>query len=229
MNPVVRAFSAASGSRVDIARTIMERNSSWDWNWRSPSAVSHPCQKGKSNGLKSGEHGGHVRSWISRSFKNASVRRLVCDGALSSCHRQLDVSAPRRDVMWQVHVVQHPNVAFGVDAHTLFNEARRENVAVHHRGAPPWCLGCAGCDGGCTHRDRDLPFVRASRELQPPKSDCSGSAQCNSSERTSRQRTPRASGPKASNAVCHGPRARPRVSARHGKSSILPSVMHGRA
>ena len=37
--------------------------------------------------------------------------------------------------MWQVHVAQHPNVAFGVDAHTLFDEARRENDAVHHRGA----------------------------------------------------------------------------------------------
>ena len=37
----------------------------------------------------------HVRSWISRSFKNASVRRLVCDGALSSCHHQLDVPVPR--------------------------------------------------------------------------------------------------------------------------------------
>ena len=37
--------------------------------------------------------------------------------------------------MWQVHVVQHPNVAFGVDAHTLLDEARRENDAVHHRGA----------------------------------------------------------------------------------------------
>ena len=36
--------------------------------------------------------------------------------------------------MWQVHVVQHPNVACGVDAHTLFDEARRENDAVHHRG-----------------------------------------------------------------------------------------------
>ena len=25
-------------------RTIMACNSSWDWNWRSPSAVSHSCQ-----------------------------------------------------------------------------------------------------------------------------------------------------------------------------------------
>ena len=31
---------------------------------------------------------------MSRSFKNALVRRLVCDGALSSCHHQLDVSVP---------------------------------------------------------------------------------------------------------------------------------------
>ena len=37
--------------------------------------------------------------------------------------------------MWQVHVVQHPNVALGVDAHALFDEARWENDAVHHRGA----------------------------------------------------------------------------------------------
>ena len=29
-------------------------------------------------------------------FKNALVRWLVCDGALSSCHHQLDVSVPRR-------------------------------------------------------------------------------------------------------------------------------------
>ena len=28
-----------------------------------------------------------MRSWISRSFKNALVSRLVCDGALSSCMR----------------------------------------------------------------------------------------------------------------------------------------------
>ena len=37
--------------------------------------------------------------------------------------------------MWQVHVVQHPNVAYAVDEHTLFDEERRENDAVHHRGA----------------------------------------------------------------------------------------------
>ena len=37
--------------------------------------------------------------------------------------------------MWQVHVFQHPNVALCVDAHALFEEARRENDAVHHRGA----------------------------------------------------------------------------------------------
>ena len=37
-----------------------------------------------------------MRSWISRSFKNALVCRLVCDGAFSSCHHQLDVSVPRR-------------------------------------------------------------------------------------------------------------------------------------
>ena len=29
-------------------------------------------------------------------LKNALVRRLVCNGALSSCHHQLDVSVPRR-------------------------------------------------------------------------------------------------------------------------------------
>ena len=81
---------------------------------------------------------------MSRSFKNALVRRLVCDGAVSSCHHQLDVSVPRRrQAMWQVHVVQHPNVAFGVDAHTLFDEARLENDAVRHRGAH-LVLGCAG-------------------------------------------------------------------------------------
>ena len=45
------------------------------------------------------------------------------------------VCAKARHAMWQVHVVQHPNVAFSVDAHTLFDEARRENDAVHHRGA----------------------------------------------------------------------------------------------
>ena len=96
MNPLVHDFSAASGSRTDSVRTIMARNSSWDWNWRSPSAVSHSCHRWKSSGLRSGEHGGHVRSWISRSFKNSLVRRLVRDGALSSCHHQLDVSVPRR-------------------------------------------------------------------------------------------------------------------------------------
>ena len=37
--------------------------------------------------------------------------------------------------MWQVHVVQHSNVAVGVDARALFDEAQRENDAVHHRGA----------------------------------------------------------------------------------------------
>ena len=73
MNPLVHACSVASGSRADSVRTTM-----------------------KSSGLRSGEHGGHVRSWISRSFKNALVHRLVCDGALSSCHHQLDVSVPRR-------------------------------------------------------------------------------------------------------------------------------------
>ena len=40
---------------------------------------------------------------------------------------------------------------------------------------------------------------RSVRGLQPPTSDCSGAAQCNSSGRTSRRRTPHASGPKASN------------------------------
>ena len=53
-------------------------------------------QKWKSSGLKFDEHGGHVRSWISRSFKNVLERRLLCDGTLSSCLRQLDVSVSRR-------------------------------------------------------------------------------------------------------------------------------------
>ena len=78
MNPMVHAFSAASGSRADNARTIMALSSSWDVKCRSPSAVSHSCQRCKSSGLRSGEHGG----------------KLVCDGALSSCHHQLDVSVP---------------------------------------------------------------------------------------------------------------------------------------
>ena len=33
------------------------------------------------------------------------------------------VCAKARHALWQVHVVQHPNVASGVDAHTLFDEA----------------------------------------------------------------------------------------------------------
>ena len=76
----------------------------------------------------------------------------------------------------------------------------------------------------CDHRDRDLPFVRASRVLQPPKSDCSGYARCFSSGRSSRQRTPRASGLRASNAVCHESRARPRAAARHGKVQPCQAV-----
>ena len=35
-----------------------------------------------------------MRSWIWRSLKKVLVRRLVCDGALSSCRHKLDVSAP---------------------------------------------------------------------------------------------------------------------------------------
>ena len=96
--------------------------------------------------------------------------------------------------MWQMHVVQHPYVAFGVDAHTLFDESRRENDAVHHRGTHHGAWVVLPMLLSCTHRDRDLPFVQASRGLQPPKSDCSGSVRCESSGRTSRRRTPRASG-----------------------------------
>ena len=43
--PVVRAFSAASGSRSDIARTVVALNSSWDVNWQSPSAPSYAGHK----------------------------------------------------------------------------------------------------------------------------------------------------------------------------------------
>ena len=82
------------------------------------------------------------------------------------------VCAKARHAMWQLHVVQHPNVAFGVDAHTLFDEARRENDAVHHRGAHhgAWvalavlvdthigieiCLSC-GSPVGSNHPDRTV-------------------------------------------------------------------------
>ena len=40
------------------------------------------------------------------------------------------VCAKARHAVWQAHVVQHPNVAYA-----LFDEARRENDAVHRRGA----------------------------------------------------------------------------------------------
>ena len=52
-----------------------------------------------------------MRSWTSRSFKKVLGRRLV----LSSCHHQLDVSVPRCDMQYSKYVVQHPNVAFGVE------------------------------------------------------------------------------------------------------------------
>ena len=78
----------------------------------------------------------HVRSWVSRSFKKrlgapAGVRWSAVFLPPPARH----VCAMARHAMWQIHVVQHPNVAFGVDAHTLFDEARRENDAVYHRGA----------------------------------------------------------------------------------------------
>ena len=136
--------------------------------------------------------------------------------------------------MWQVHVVQQSNVAFGVDAHTLFDEARRENDAVHQRGAHhgAWValdvlvdahIGIEIC--------RSWRWSMSSRH--PNRTVLA--RPCNSSGRTSRRRTPRASDPKVSNAVCFGSRARPRAAARHGKSSILPSgfqqsvSVHGRA
>ena len=169
-----------------------------------------------------------MRSWISCSFKNALVRRLVCDGALSSCHHQFDVSVPRRAVQ-----CGNPNVAFGVDAHTS---------SMKHGGKTMPCTIAAptmvpGFRWLCTsmHTPGSRSAFRAGLPWEPTTHIglfCAGPC---SSGRTSRQRTPRASGPRASNAVCHGPRARPRAAARHGKISTLPSgsplsiSAHGRA
>ena len=79
-------------------------------------------------GLGLGEHGGHVRSWIWRSFKNVLVRRLLCGGALSSTTTSTCLCQGAPCNVARVHVVQH--VVLGVDAHILFDEARRENDAV---------------------------------------------------------------------------------------------------
>ena len=168
-----------------------------------------------------------MRSWILRSFKNALVRwlpppaRRVCAKALHA--------------MWQVHVVQHPNVALRVDANALFDEARRENDAVHHRSIHDgaWvalavlvdahvgneiCLSC-GPPVGCNHPNWTVlcwSLVVPAEKLLVR-------------EHHTRQVQ------RASNAVCHGPRARPRAAARHGKFSTLPSgsplsiSAHGRA
>ena len=68
-----------------------------------------------------------MKNWISRSFKNALVRLLVCDGALSSCHRRLDVSVPRR----AINVAKH-SVLMRTPSPMKHGG---ENDAVHHRGA----------------------------------------------------------------------------------------------
>ena len=67
---------------------------------------------------------------------------------------------------------------------------------------------------------RDLPFVRASRGLQPPVSECSQRKNFSSENTHARQVQGN------SKAVCHGSRARPRAAARHGKSSTVPSLKH---
>ena len=57
-----------------------------------------------------------MRSWISHSFENALVRRLLCWGVVLLPPPARRVCAQARRAMWQVHVVQDPSVAFGVDA-----------------------------------------------------------------------------------------------------------------
>ena len=89
-----------------------------------------------------------------------------------------------------------------VDAHTLFDETRKETNAV-------LCSLMHTSGSGSAFR-AGLPWA------QTPKSDCSRSIRCHSSERISRRR---ASGSRASSAICHGSRARPRAAARHRKSS----------
>ena len=146
------------------------------------------------------------------------MRRLVCDGVLSSCHHQLDVSVPKRAMQCGKYVVQHPNVAFDVDAHTLFDEARRENDAGHHRGVhhSAWvalvvlvdahvrigiCLSCRSLLGS-NHPNLVV--------------------QCNSSGRISRQNTTRV---RSKGLKCRvPPSAHPRAAVRHGKSSVLKAV-----
>ena len=138
---MVHAFSAAAGSRANTARTIMARSSSLDVNWRFPSAVLSLLPEVKIEWAQ-------VWRWISRSLENALVRRLVCDGALSSCPPARCICAQARHALWQVHVVQHPNVALGVDAHTLFDEAQRE----HDSRAKRFSAVNLGARTGLKHR-----------------------------------------------------------------------------
>ena len=81
------------------------------------------------------EYGEHLRSWMSRSFKNILKCRLGCDETLSSCRHLLHLSVPIHVIQCDEYVVQHPNVVFDIDTHILFDEVRRENDAVHHRDA----------------------------------------------------------------------------------------------
>ena len=132
------------------------------------------------------------------------------------------VRAKARHAMWQIRVFQLSNVTLCVDANALFDETRRENDAVHDRGAHhgAWvalavlvdahvgieiCLSCISSMSS-RHPNRTVlarPSVIPAAELLV-------------GEHHVRQ----VQG--LQNAVCNGPRARPRAAARHGKSSIVP-------
>ena len=115
-----------------------------------------------------------MRSWISRSFKNALVRRLVCDGALSSCHHQLDVSVPRRAMRCGKYTSSSTRTWHSVLMRMPSSMKHGgENDAVHHRGAQRgawglrWLCSLMYMSGSRSVFRAGLPW------LQPPKCGCS--------------------------------------------------------
>ena len=77
------------------------------------------------------ERGERRREERERVFKNALVRGLVCDGALSSCHHQLYVSVPRRATQCGKYTSSPPSECSIRYVHTLFDETRRYKRCSH--------------------------------------------------------------------------------------------------
>ena len=150
-----------------------------------------------------------MRSWISRSFKNALVLQLVCVGALSSCHHRFDVSVSRCAMQCGTSVlVRTPSpTQHGGKTMPFTNAAPtvpglRWLCSLMHTSGSRSALSC-GPPVGSNHPNRT---VLARSGVTPV-------------EELLNRRTPRASGPRASNAVCRGSRARP-CAARHGKKKF---------